>query len=90
VLEALFLVAIVLVPLLAGAAATYAGRPWWWAALAAVLLLFALAIIPPPEEGEPRVAVDDIAFLAVVALFAVALVWAGALLGRRLARGRAE
>jgi hypothetical protein len=84
VLEALFLVAIVAVPLLAGAVATYLAKPWWWAALAAAVLLFAFAIIPPPEEGEARVAGDDLAFLAILALIAVALVWIGALLARRL------
>lgn len=83
-LEALFLVAIIAVPLLAGAVAAYLGRPWWWAALAAVVLFFAFAIIPPPEEGEPRVEAGDIVFLAILALIAVALVWVGALLGRRL------
>jgi hypothetical protein len=85
-LEAVFLILIVVLPVVAGVLAVYFGRPWWWAAVAAVVILFALAILPPPEEGEPRVAAGDIAFLVVVALIAVALVWAGALLGRRLAR----
>ncbi len=88
-LEAVFLISIVVVPLVAGAAVAYVRKPWWWAALAAVVVLVALAILPPPEEGEPRVQAGDLAFLAVVALIAVALVWAGALLGRRL-RGRRE
>ena len=88
VLEAIFLASIIVVPLLAGAVSAYLGRPWWWAALAAVVVLFLFAILPPPEEGEPRVAAGDILFLLIVALIAVALVWLGALLGRRL-RGRA-
>jgi hypothetical protein len=83
VLEALFLIAIVVVPLLAGAVATYLRRPWWWAALAAVVLLFAFAIIPPPEEGESRLVADDLVFLAILALIAVALVWVGGRLARR-------
>lgn len=87
-LEAIFLASIVVVPLLAGALAAYLGRPWWWAALAAVVILILFAIVPPPEEGESRVAAGDIVFLLVLALIAVALVWVGALLGRRL-RGRA-
>lgn len=56
------------------------------AALAAVVLLFLFAILPEPEEGEPRVAAGDIVFLLLVALIAVALVWVGGLLGRRLRR----
>jgi hypothetical protein len=84
VLEALFLAAIVVVPLAAGAAATYLAKPWWWAALVAVVLLFLFAILPEPEEGEPRVAAGDLVFLLLVALIAVALVWVGGLLGRRL------
>jgi hypothetical protein len=86
VLEALFLIAIVAVPLLGGAVATYIGRPWWWAAVVAVVLLFAFAIIPPPEEGESRLVAGDLVFLAVLALVAVGLVWIGAWLVRRWLR----
>jgi hypothetical protein len=85
--EAIFLASIVVVPLLAGAVVAYLGRPWRWAALAAVVILILFAILPSPEEGEPRVAAGDILFLVIVALIAVALVWVGAFLGRRL-RGR--
>jgi hypothetical protein len=85
VLEALFLASIVLIPLLAGALVAYLARPWWWAAVAAVAVLFVFAIAPEPEEGEARVAAGDIVFLVILALIAVALVWVGALLGRRLA-----
>jgi uncharacterized membrane protein YkvI len=88
VLEALFLISIVVVPVLAGAVATYLGKPWWWAAVIAVVLLFAFAILPEPEEGESRVVAGDIVFLLFVALVAVALVWVGGVLGRRLAAGR--
>jgi uncharacterized membrane protein YhaH (DUF805 family) len=90
-LEAIFLASIVVVPILAGGVVAYLGRPWWWAALAAVIVLMLLAILPPPEEGEPRVAAGDIVFLVIVALIAVALVWLGAVLGRRLrGRGRSD
>jgi hypothetical protein len=49
-----------------------------------VVILIAFAVLPPPEEGQPRVQAGDLAFLAVVAVMAVGLVWVGALLGRRL------
>jgi hypothetical protein len=88
VLEAVFLASIVLVPVLAGVVAAYLRRPWWWAALAAVVLLVVFAIAPEPEEGEARVDAGDIGFLVGVAVVAVALVWLGALLGRRLALRR--
>jgi hypothetical protein len=84
VLEAIFLAAIVLVPLVAGGVVAYLGRPWWWAAVVAVVILVVFAIAPPPEEGEPRVAAGDLLFLVSVSLVAVALVWVGALVGRRL------
>jgi apolipoprotein N-acyltransferase len=84
VAEALFLASIVVVPLLAGTAIAYAGRPWWWAAVVAVVVLLVFAIAPAPEEGEPRVAAGDVLFLVGVSAIAVGLVWLGALLGRRL------
>ncbi len=46
VAEALFLASIVVVPLLAGTAIAYAGRPWWWAAVVAVVVLLVFAIAP--------------------------------------------
>jgi hypothetical protein len=84
VAEALFLASIIVVPLLAGAAIAYAGRPWWWAAVLAVLVLLIFAIAPAPEEGEPRVAAGDLLFLVFISAIAVALVWLGGVLGRRL------
>ena len=82
--EAIFLASIILVPLIAGVVVAYLRRPWWWAAVAAVVILFLFAILSPVEEGESRLAAGDILFLLIVALIAVALVWVGALLGRRL------
>jgi hypothetical protein len=84
VLEAIFLASLVLVPLVGGAVAAYVGKPWWWAAVVAVVVLVVFAIAPPPEEGEARVAAGDLLFLLLVSLVAVALVWVGALVGRRL------
>lgn len=79
----LFVVALAL-PILIGAALAYLGRPWWWGALAAIALAFLAAIAPTPEEGESRLALGDVGFLAVLALFVAALTWLGSLLGRRL------
>jgi hypothetical protein len=83
-LEAIFLASVVVVPLLAGAVVAYLGRPWWWAAIVAVVFLVLFAIVPAPEEGEPRVAAEDFLFILILAVIAVALVWLGGLLGRRL------
>ena len=88
-LEAVFLISIVVLPVVAGAVTAYLGRPWWWAAVVAVVLLFVFAIAPPPEEGESRFVAEDIVFLVFVAAIATALVWAGAFLGRRLRASRA-
>jgi hypothetical protein len=49
-----------------------------------VVILVLFATVPAPEEGEPRVAADDLLFLLVVALIAVGLVWLGAVVGRRI------
>ncbi len=87
-LEALFLASVVVVPLLLGAVASYLAKPWWWAAVAAVVVLALLAIAPTPEQGEPRVAADDVVFLLVLSVVGVALVWAGAQLTRRRRRPR--
>ena len=87
-IEAIFLISLVVVPVLAGGVAAYLGRPWWWAAIAAVVILVLLAVLPPPEPGEPRVDAEDVVFLLVVALIAIALVWVGSLMGSRMRQGR--
>ncbi len=86
--EALLLLAVVAVPLLAGAAAVALGRPWWWGAALAVVVFLLAAILPEPEPGEPRVAGEDVLFLLVVAFVVVGLAWLGALLARRSRLGR--
>src|SRR5687767_14316149 len=84
--DAIFLLGLVGVPLLAGAVLGYLRRPWWWAAVAAVVVFLVFVIIPAPEEGESRVASSDFVFLLVASLIVAALAWVGAFLGRRLAR----
>ena len=84
--EALLLIAVVAVPVLAGALATVLARPWWWAAILAIVVFLVAAIAPEPEEGESRVAAGDLVFLLVVALFVAGLTWVGAWLARRLRR----
>jgi hypothetical protein len=86
--ELVLLVAVVVVPLALGVAFAYARRPWWWGGVAAVVVFLVAAILPEPEEGESRVAPGDIAFLVVVAALVVALVWLGAVAGRRFAQRR--
>ena len=79
-------VAVLLLPLVIGAAARLLGRPWWWGAILAVVIVFVAAIAPTPEEGESRVASGDIVFLAIVAALASALVLLGAWLTGRIVR----
>jgi peptidoglycan/LPS O-acetylase OafA/YrhL len=86
--DAIFLVALVGVPLLIGAVLGYLQRPWWWAAVVAVVVFLLFVIIPAPEEGESRVASGDIVFLLVASLIVAAIAWVGAFLGRWLARRR--
>jgi len=86
--EAFLLVAVAVVPVLAGVAAGYRRRPWWWAAGTAAVVAVAAAILPSPEEGESRVTVGDVPFLLVLVLFVAGLAWLGALVGRALARRR--
>ena len=86
--EVVFFVALVGVPLVAGALLAHRRKPWWWGAVAAVLILFLLAVVPPPEEGEPRLAAGDIPFLLTVGVIAAVLAWLGAFLARRSARRR--
>jgi hypothetical protein len=86
--DALFLLALVGVPLLVGAVLGYLRRPWWWAAAVAVLVFLLFVVIPAPEEGESRVAAGDILFLLVASLIVAALTWVGAYLGRWVARRR--
>jgi len=78
------LLAVVLAPVALGALAGVLGRPWWWAAVVAIVLFLVAAIAPEPEAGEPRVAGDDVVFLAVVAVIVAGLSWLGSWLGRRL------
>jgi hypothetical protein len=79
------LVAVVVLPLLIGAATAYLGRPWWWGAIVAVALAFVAAVAPEPEEGESRLVAGDLLFLLIVALVVAGLTWLGAWAGRRLA-----
>jgi hypothetical protein len=84
--DALFLIGLVGVPLVAGAVFGYLRKPWLWAAVVAVAVFVATVVIPAPEEGESRVAGDDVVFLLVASLIVAALAWLGAFLGRRFAR----
>lgn len=84
--DAILLIGLVGVPLLAGGAVGYLRRPWWWAAVAAVLVFLLVAIVPAPEEGEGRVEGGDIVFLLVASLIVAALARVGAFMGRGLAR----
>jgi len=86
--EFALLLAVVVAPLLLGAALGYTNKPWWWAALAAAGLFLAVAILPQPEAGESRVAAGDLGFLAVVTVIVIGLTWVGAFLGRRAAGRR--
>ena len=79
-------VAVLLLPLVIGAAARLLGRPWWWGAIFAVAIVFVAAIAPAPEEGESRVVAGDIVFLVIVAAITSALVLLGAWLTGRVAR----
>ena len=79
-------VAVLLLPLVIGAAARLLGRPWWWGAIFAVVIVFVAAIAPTPEEGESRVVAGDLVFLVIVAAIASALVLLGAWLTGRVAR----
>jgi len=88
VAEAVMVVAILVAPVVLGFAAGATGRPWWWAAAACVVLFVGAAILPEPEAGEPRVAVGDLGFLAVVSAFIVGLAWVASRAGRRLAARR--
>jgi drug/metabolite transporter (DMT)-like permease len=86
VAEAGLFVAVLVVPLLIGAFVRYLRRPWWWGAAVAVAVVFVAAIAPEPEEGESRLVLGDLVFLAVVAAIASALVWLGFWLAGRVAR----
>jgi hypothetical protein len=88
VAESLFLLAVVAVPLLLGAAAVHLARPWWWGAPLAVALAFVAAVAPDPEEGESRLVAGDLVFLLIVALVVAGLTWLGAWIARRVRRSR--
>ena len=81
--EVLLVAAVIAVPLVLGALASYFAKPWWWGAILAVAIFLVAAIAPEPEEGESRVAAGDIVFLLVVALLVAGLIWVGAWAGRR-------
>jgi len=81
--EVLLLLAIIVVPLILGAALAAQGKPWVWAAALAAFLVVLATLVPSPEEGEARLAAGDIPFLVVVCLIAAGLAWLGAFLGRR-------
>jgi hypothetical protein len=80
-------VAVLIVPVLIGAAARYLRRPWWWGALLAAVVVFVAAIAPEPEEGESSRVLGDLVFLAVVAAIASGLVWLGFGAGGALRHG---
>jgi hypothetical protein len=84
--EVLLVLAVFVFPLIAGAVARYAARPWWWGAAVAVALLLVAAIAPEPEQGESRLVAGDLVFLLIVALIAIGLAWLGARLAGRFAR----
>jgi hypothetical protein len=86
VAEAFLLIAVVALPVLAGALAAFFRRPWWWGAAVAVAVVLVAAIAPEPEEGESRLVAGDLVFLLVVALIATGLAWLGARLARRFLR----
>ena len=86
--EVFLALAVLVLPLAAGAAAVYLRKPWWWGAVVAIIVVLVAAIAPEPEAGEARLAAGDILFLLVIALIAAALAWLGALLVRWFGRRR--
>ena len=70
----LLLTALVLPPVL-GVGAAVLRKRWIWAAALAVVLTLTAMIAPQPEPGEPRLAVGDLPFVLVVALWVTGLVW---------------
>jgi hypothetical protein len=86
VAEVFLLLAVLVLPLVAGATARYAGRPWWWGAVAAGVVVLVAAIAPEPEEGESRLVAGDLVFLLIVVAIAAGLAWLGAWLTSRFAR----
>ena len=74
---ALMLFALLPLPLLLGAVLGWAGRAWWWAAAAGVVLFNVAAIAAPIEDGQPRVALDDVVFLLTCSVIIVGIaLWA--------------
>jgi len=89
----LMLFALLPLPLLLGAVLGWAGRAWWWAAAAGVVLFNVAAIAAPIEDGQPRVALDDVVFLLTCSVIIVGIAllgaWAGHWSGRVARRRRA-
>ena len=86
IFEALMLIALLGLPVLLGALVGRAGRPWWLAAGIAIVLFNIAAIAPPTEPGEPRVAGDDLVFLAMCSVVVAGLTALGYWLSRRVRR----
>ena len=84
--EVFFVLAVLALPILAGAAARLLGRPWWWGAIVAVAVMLVAAIAPKPEEGESRLVAGDLVFLLIVALIVAGLAWLGARMAGRFVR----
>lgn len=83
VAEVFLLLSVVVLPPLVGVIAAFSRKPWWWAAVGAVVLAMIAAIAPTPEAGESRVAMGDLVFLLVVALWVAGLAWLGFFVARR-------
>jgi hypothetical protein len=86
VAEVLLIIAVFLLPVVAGGIARLAGRPWWLGALLAIVVILVAALAPEPEAGQSRLVAGDLVFLLIVALIAAGLAWLGAWLTGRFAQ----